>query len=303
VWRVCRNILHDPHDAEDAFQATFLVFVRRAASVGRPHRLAGWLHGVAYRVAVRARANAAKRRRHEREAAAMSTPTSTPASDSRELVPILEEEIARLPEKYRLPFVLCHLQGRTNEQAARDLGCPKGTVLSRLARGRERLRLRLTRRGITLSAALFASMLSAAPASARVPPELVGSTINAALSVGVSHSTAGVSTTAAALADEVTRAMFLAKLKTAALLLLTVVLLCGGGLLARVALRDEPVREEPARPADAQKDAGDKLPQPPDHLVDPLPPGAVSRFGTLRFRHGHAVSVIAFFPDGKRVIY
>ncbi len=135
VWRICRNILHESHDAEDAFQATFLVLVRKAASIDRPHLLAPWLHGVAQRIAVRACANLARQRFHEKRVALMSEPTSTPPEPSHELAAVLEEEIAGLPEKYRLAFVLCYLQGKTNEQAARELGCPKGTILSRLRAG------------------------------------------------------------------------------------------------------------------------------------------------------------------------
>jgi len=306
VWRVCRNILPESHDAEDAFQGTFLVFVRKAASIDRPHLLAAWLHGVAYRIAVRARANAARRRYHERQAASMSTPPSAPALDSRELVSVLEEEIARLPEKYRVPFVLCYLQGKTNEQAAQDLGCPKGTVLSRLARGRERLRLRLTQRGITLSATLFASVLITNSAAAGVPPGLVGATIKAALLAGVGKSTAGVLATAAALAEEEIKAMFATKLKTTVLLLLAAIFVGGGGVVAHFAIDGNP--ENPVWPAEPPTDdTKDKRAPPPaarlDRFGDPLPPAALARLGTLRFRHGHAVSLIAFFPDGKRMVY
>jgi RNA polymerase sigma factor (sigma-70 family) len=216
VWGVCRRLLHDANDADDAFQATFLVFVQKAASIGRGEHLAPWLYGVAYRIAVRARANAAKRRFHETRVA--PRPLSLPAAEAgwRDLRPILDEEIGRLPEKYRLPLILCYLQGKTNQQAAHQLGCPKGTVLSRLARARERLRCRLTRRGVTLSSALVAELLAAQATPAAVPTSLACATLKLAALVAAGElTTAGVlSTNVAALTQGALTTMFLTKTKT-----------------------------------------------------------------------------------------
>ena len=150
VLRVCRSILRDDHDALDAFQATFLVLVRRADAVRRRESAASWLHGVALRVAAHARAGMARRRRHERRAGELALTVNRSGANgvSPELTAILHEELSRLPERYRAPLVLCHLEGHTCESAASRLGWPVGTVKSRLSRGRERLRGRLTRRGL-----------------------------------------------------------------------------------------------------------------------------------------------------------
>src|ERR1700677_3089991 len=154
VFNLCRRILRDAHQAEDAFQATFLVFVRKAGSIGKRESLASWLYKVAFRIACRARARSAKDARSVADLDSLNSSDRNSSDDLlwRDLRPVLDEEINRLPEKYRAPFVLCHLQGHTNEEAAQLLGCPKGTILSRLSRGRERLRARLARRGLALSA-------------------------------------------------------------------------------------------------------------------------------------------------------
>src|SRR6266545_958150 len=155
VLGVCRRVLRDGHATEDAFQATFLVLLRRAGGLDRRCSLAGWLYTVAYHVALRARADAARRRR--KEAAVLPPIPTEPQPDLawRELQPVLDEELDRLPEHWRAPVVLCYLEGRTNEEAGRLLGWPVGTVKSRLARARDLLRTRLARRGITLSVGLF----------------------------------------------------------------------------------------------------------------------------------------------------
>src|SRR5262245_27142454 len=153
VLGVCRRLLPSAPDVEDAFQATFLVLVRKAGSIRWPERLSCWLHGVARRVADRVRMEAAQRKKHE--SAVPLRAEGEPFADVvwRDLRTVLDDEVQRLPEKYRTPFILCYLEGRTNEEAARHLGCPTGTVLSRLAWARDRLRARLTRRGVTLSTA------------------------------------------------------------------------------------------------------------------------------------------------------
>jgi RNA polymerase sigma factor (sigma-70 family) len=148
VLAVCRRVLHDAHDAEDAFQATFLVLVRKARFIARPELLANWLYGVAYRVAVKARANANRRSAHERRAGAMTSVGSAPERIGSELRAVLDAELSHLPEKYRAPLVLCYLEGKTNEQAARLLGWPTGSISGRLARARELLRERLVSRGL-----------------------------------------------------------------------------------------------------------------------------------------------------------
>jgi RNA polymerase sigma factor (sigma-70 family) len=170
VLSVCRRVLAG--DAEDAFQATFLILARKAGAVRRPDRLAGWLYGVANRVARRARAAARRRAVPLGD----TEPAVPPADDAvwRDLRPVLDAEINRLAEHYRLPFVLCYLEGRTNAEAARLLGCRPGTVLSRLARAREQLRRRLTRRGVTLSAGALAAALSEQTAPAAVAFDLAG---------------------------------------------------------------------------------------------------------------------------------
>jgi RNA polymerase sigma factor (sigma-70 family) len=222
VLGVCRRLLRDPHDAEDAFQATFLVLVRRARSLGRGVLLGPWLYGVAYRTALHARGERARRRARERQAEV--TAMARPAADAawRDLRPVLDEEVQRLPEKYRAPFVLCYLEGKTYDEAAALLGCPKGTVATRLARARQRLQTRLLGRGLALSAAALAVAV-ADEASAAVPAALVGATVEAAVLTAAGKA---ATVRAAALAEGVVKAMTLSKLS------LAVGLLCLAGLLA-----------------------------------------------------------------------
>jgi RNA polymerase sigma factor (sigma-70 family) len=266
VWRhgtmvlsLCQRVLRDTHDAEDAFQATFLVFARKAGSIGKRAAVGSWLYKVAYRVALRVRAKEA--RGGAREEPADDLPARETADEVlwRDLRPVLDEEIERLPEKYRAPFVLCYLQGHTNEEAAEQLGCPKGTILSRLARGRQRLRSRLARRGLALSAAGVATALSQ-NAAASVPAALMSSTVQAAIPFAAGKAAAGlVSAPVAALTEGVLQAMFLTKLKvgTAALLALAV-LGTGAGLFGRRVLAERPAGggQRPAAERAAEKAAG-----------------------------------------------
>jgi HlyD family secretion protein len=163
VLRVCRGVLADPHDTQDAFQATFLVLVRKARALWVRDSLGPWLHQVAYRTAACARSAIARRRRHERRAAKLEDVVS--AEPAAELERLLHYEIDRLPERYRAPVVLCDLEGRSHAQAARHLGWPVGTVKSRLSRGRERLRSRLLKSGVSPNA--IGGRLSRSTISAR----------------------------------------------------------------------------------------------------------------------------------------
>lgn len=213
VWGVCRRLLHDTHDAEDAFQATFLVLFRRAASLRDPGKLSPWLHGVALRVASRARVNGLRRRDEERKVAKAEAVSPELPADAG-LQRVIDEEIERLPEIYRTPVVLCHLEGRTYEDAAQALRWTTGMVRGRLVRARERLRRRLTARGVAPAGAV-AAWLSSEAADAAVPRTLVVSTVEGARRYAAGGSLAG-SGTIAALADGAVRTLLVSRLKLAA---------------------------------------------------------------------------------------
>jgi RNA polymerase sigma factor (sigma-70 family) len=251
VLGVCRQLLLDPHDAEDAFQATFLVLVRKAGSIQGRGQLASWLYGVAYRTALRARQTTARRRAREKQGVDMIAAAEPSTEDlGRDLGPVLHEELNRLPEKYRVPVVLCYLQGRTNQEAARQLAWPIGTVKGRLTRARAMLRKRLTRRGLFLSAGAFGSLLAQSQVSAALPPALLSGTVKAATLVAAGQAaTAGVvSLHVAALTRGVLHTMFVKKVTIASAVLLTLSLVgTGGALLTYHAL--------PAQAGEAKKAA------------------------------------------------
>jgi RNA polymerase sigma factor (sigma-70 family) len=228
VLDVCRGILANEADAEDAFQATFLVLARKAASIRTPATLASWLHGVAYRTALKARV--ASVRRCRLEADVPGRPATGPDDLTwTEVRGVLHEELSRLSERHRGPLVLCYLQGRTQDEAAALVGLSKGTLKRRLERGRALLRERLVRRGLGPTALLLASGWPAA-ATATVPPVLVDALAKAALLVGRVPHAGLVSAHAVTLSDGVLNAMWLAKVKgTAAVLGVTGLLAMGGG--------------------------------------------------------------------------
>ena len=206
VLRVCYQVLGDSHDAQDAFQATFLVLARKARSVRKYDSVASWLYGVADRVARRARAEAARRRAHERRRSELTALELESVGDQTrsETWPELHEEVASLPEKLRVPIVLCYLEGLTAEAAAQQIGCPRGTVLSRLSRARERLRERLTRRGVVLSTGLPLLATNSA-----VPDGLSHATVQSAIRIMAGKTAAGtVPASVAALTEGVLRMMF-----------------------------------------------------------------------------------------------
>ncbi len=178
VLRVCMDVLGNSADAHDAFQATFLVLIRRAGSIRQRNSVQSWLFGVARRVAAQVKIEAARRRRIEQEAAAPRVVTSHD-EEGDELRLIVAEELARLPEKYRAPVLLCDMEGLTYDAAARRLGCPAGTVGIRLMRARNRLRGRLTRRGIGLPSVAMAAWVSTQKAHSAVPAQLVAAVVEA----------------------------------------------------------------------------------------------------------------------------
>jgi RNA polymerase sigma factor (sigma-70 family) len=186
VFGICRHVLNEQHEAEDAFQATFLVLAQKGGTIRNRTVLAGWLHEVAHRIAIKARLSAARRRTLERQAMAMSPSATEPNRQSEtaawnELRPVLHAEVDRLPDKYRLPVILSYLEGKTNEEVAEILGWPVGTVKGRLSRARDLLRSRLMRRGLTLSAVFLLTALSQGRVFAEVvPAELVRQTVRLA---------------------------------------------------------------------------------------------------------------------------
>jgi RNA polymerase sigma factor (sigma-70 family) len=219
VLGVCRRLLGNCHDAEDAFQATFLVLVRKAASI-RPSGMVGnWLYGVAHRTALEARRSAAKRRVKEAQAAPR---TETPDDTLAHLRPLLDQELTRLPDKYRAVLVQCDLEGRTRKEAAQQLGLPEGTIASRQARGRTLLAKRLTRPGVTVSGGALAVVSAQEAASAFAPLPLVYATVRAATAYAAGPATVIVSAPVAALTEGVLKAMLLSKLKITALLLVVI---------------------------------------------------------------------------------
>jgi RNA polymerase sigma factor (sigma-70 family) len=286
VLSVCRRVLHNEADAEDAFQATFVVLTRRAAAIRKQPSLASWLHGVALRCARKLRADLNRRSARQREL--VGEPTVTPADDLswREVRRVLDEELARLPAACAGPLVLCYLTGKTQDEAARELRLPLATLRGRLERGRLRLRQRLTRRGVTLGAALLALATCTTAVSAR----LVESTAAGA-----------VSPRAAALARGVLNAMLLSKARIAAGIVAAAVGLCAAAAHWAPSQAGEPpvtvsrAANRPPAPAQAKE-------QPPVHEVKP-PPRADDVW-TLDFRFKDPRQITVDLPGaGKTSVW
>lgn len=286
VMDICRRVLGHYQDAEDAFQATFLILARDAGSVRDSAALPCWLHGVARRVAGNVRRAATRRLARERRAP-QPAPTQIDLELAwRELQEVLAQEVQRLPPKYQAPFVLCCLEGRSKAEAAAQLGWKEGTVSSRLAEARKRMQQRLARRGLTLATALCTFELSANAAPA-LPPTLVDATVRAAgdaLAGGVPESVT-------ALAEGLSPAAFAGRVKGAALLLAAAFLAAAAGFRMVQGFASPPAD---AQPAGSTVKSGD--------LDEALPDGAVRRLGTARLRPGGLVGCVAFSPDGKKLV-
>jgi RNA polymerase sigma factor (sigma-70 family) len=301
VLAVCRRVLGNLHAAEDAFQATFLVLVRKAATIRKRQSVSSWLHGVASRIAQKARMRSLRQQIKESQALPSSfgdDPCETLAT--KELRAALDEEIERLPAKYRLPLVLCYLADKTHEQAAQELGWAKSSLTTRLAKARQLLHQRLIRRGFTASAGLLTAVLTEAAANAAPPSLLTLSTVR--LAVQVLTGEALTTTPATVLAGGFVKGATVGKWTAVLMLLATLGFAAAVG--SRLAVPSSPAeQEEPPPEAQAAGDphtAKAETSKPRvDLFGDPLPPGAKARLGTVRLRHGNRIGQYAFSPDSK----
>jgi RNA polymerase sigma factor (sigma-70 family) len=306
ILGVCRRLLGDAHEAEDVFQATFLVLVRRARYIRRKESVGSWLYGVAQRISLRARAQTAARRHREGEAGNMAGARSVDDVTLQELRSALDEEIGSLPEKYRAPIVLCHLEGNSYDQAARELRCAKTSLVRRLNHARDMLRQKLVRRGITLTVGALATSLSQMAAAAPMPVSLTIKTVKAGALVAAGKSVAGGCLSAGALALANQTMIGMPGIKGMLVLMLTLGLVLGGSLAGYglLAEKETPVTAAQAQPPALKDDriAGAKTTPGTDRYGDPLPEGASARLGTVRFNHGHRLNSLFFLPDGKTLV-
>jgi RNA polymerase sigma factor (sigma-70 family) len=308
VLAVCRRVLHQHQDAEDACQATFLVLARSASSIRKHTSLGSWLHGVAYRLSRKLKDSSMRRRR--REAQASATAAAAPESEAswREVQAVLDDELSRLPEKFRAPLVACYLEGQARQEVAQQLGLPLNTLRGRLSQARERLRQRLARRGVTLSAALLVPALAEgeSAAEAAMPATLVVVTTRSAAAFAAGQAAgAGVQATRpVALAEGWLQTVIATKFKLAAAVLVALTVLAAGVGLA--AWPDPPPISQPPVP-DRAGPAVDAAPGAQgkgriDRYGDPLPAGSVLRLGTSRYRHGTVIDKLSVSADGKIAI-
>jgi RNA polymerase sigma factor (sigma-70 family) len=238
VLAVCRRVVANHQDADDAFQATFLVLVRKATSVSPPDRVGNWLYGVAYRAALKSKTDSARRGAREKQVNSHPEPATVEMGLWSDLIPLLDQEISALPDKLRLPIVLCDLEGKTRKQAARHLGWPEGTVAGRHAQARAILARRLARHGLPVSCGVLAVLFSGQPVSAAVPATLKSTTIQ--LAAAQTSASGVVSANVATLADGVLRVMLMSKLKLVAFVVvaLATMTLTGSLLYARKAVAE-----------------------------------------------------------------
>jgi RNA polymerase sigma factor (sigma-70 family) len=303
VLGICRRVLGDRHAAEDAFQATFLVLARQAAAIRRQSSVASWLFAVAYRAALRARAAAHNRFIHESQVGArLPTGPSSEVSVSRaETRAVLDEELRRLPDKYRSALVLCYMEGMSRSEAAQQLGWKPGAVKIRLERGRDLLRQRLTRRGLVLSSAALTLLLEVDSATASASAALVDSTVQAAVWLTTGQAAAGGVGwgRALALAEGMRNSMLMTRIKIATAILWMVgsLSLATSWLGTSNAGTEPPVQPGHLAAAEPANDAVVGI----DAAGDPQPPGA-TRLGTLRGRHDSTVTFVGYAGDGKYLI-
>jgi RNA polymerase sigma factor (sigma-70 family) len=309
VFGVCRRLLGNSHEAEDAFQATFLVLVRRIGSIRWRKSIAGWLHDVARRVATKAHTRLAARRHREREARPMQIPQPADQLTTNELRTALDEAIGSLPEKYRTPILLCYLDGKSHDIAAKQLGCSKASISRRVTKACELLRRKLERRGISLTVAALATSLTDMAAAAPLPVLLTIKTVNAAtlVAAGKTVGGGGISAGVVALVEEAMAGMVWMKAKLVLIVIGLSLAVGGAGWAVQAGLgeKSQPATTESGAIADKGQPEKEATP-----LLDPaqpfqkLPDGALARLGSPCFQYEATYSTgqyrpITISPNGK----
>jgi RNA polymerase sigma factor (sigma-70 family) len=303
VLGVCRRVLRHTQDAEDACQATFLVLARHAATVRRREALAGWLYRVAHRIALKARGAIVRRKAAGGKWASELQPDAAEEVTWSEALAVLDEELARLPAGYRAALALCYLQGRTQDEAARQLGWSLGTLRGQLERGRDKLRARLLRRGVSLPAALLGVALAQSGGAAAGMAGAASDIVRAAVQFATGD-VRGIPANVAALAQRGTGVILTGKFKLAVLLLTAAGIwtIAMGMAVLQEGLADQPAAEKaPVQLHDGPPTPNARQVDAVDMHGDALPPGALARFGTLRLVQGGRAHHMALSPDGKQL--
>ncbi len=305
VLGVASRVLPSRPDAEDVFQATFLLLARKAGSIRKAESVGSWLHGVAHHLALRTATRHTTRTRREQEAATMRSLRDQPISRSQELEAVLDSALQELPEIYRQALIACHLEDTSHADAAQMLGCSLATLRSRLTRGRKRLHTMLSQRGITVTTATLGAMLISESADAARLTPLLRPTLDACMQFAAGMSAEAVAAgSVASLVNSGLKGLFLAKTLMGTALLLSFGLIIGtvGAMTnwSEPALVPDPSFQSATNASPAKQ--ARPVARLTDNFGDPLPDGAIQRLGTIRFRHGGKIESVAYSPDGTRIV-